>query len=236
MQHQFFDHLSSIPSPMRDLDPRTKVVALLSLVLVVVLWPHLTTWQALGYFGLLLALARWARLPLRPLVERSLAVIPFLALVAVVPRGLHSAAPVLARGALSALAMVLLTSTTPFPELLSALAHFGLPRPLVLILSFMYRYTFILIDEAGRMYRSWQGRAVSHRRRVLWQSLGGVIASLFLRSYERGERVYAAMAARGFDGEIRLLSPLKSPHRRDFFFLAVFAALLLAITTAWGGN
>ncbi|MDI3280699.1 MAG: cobalt ECF transporter T component CbiQ [Bacillota bacterium] len=236
MQHQFFDHLSSIPSPLRDLDPRVKVVALLSLVLVVVLWPRLTSWQVLGYLGLLLALARWARLPLRPLVERSLAVVPFLALVAVAPRGLQLAGPIFARGALSALAMVILTSATPFPELLSALARLGLPRPLVLILSFMYRYTFILVDEAERMYRAWQGRAVSRQRRVLWQSLGGVIASLFLRSYERGERVYAAMAARGFDGEIRLLSPPKGLRGRDLFFLAAFAALLLAITIAWGGN
>lgn len=234
MRHQFFDHLSSIPSPVRDLDPRVKVVALFSLVLVVVLWPRLTGRQVLGYLMLLLTLARWARLPLRPLAERSLAVVPFLALVAIAPRGLQLAGPILARGALSALAMVILTSATPFPELLSALARLGLPRPLVLILSFMYRYTFILIDEAERMYRAWQGRAVSRRRRILWQSLGGVVAGLFLRSYERGERVYAAMAARGFDGELRLFSPPKSLRRQDVLFLSAFAALLLVIT--WGGS
>jgi cobalt/nickel transport system permease protein len=83
---------------------------------------------------------------------------------------------------------------------------------MVAIISFMYRYLGVLGDEAGRMNRAKASRsAVGRDGRtgggMRWRATvtGSMVGSLFLRSYERSERIYSAMQARGFDGELRYL-------------------------------
>jgi len=79
---------------------------------------------------------------------------------------------------------------------------------MVMILSFMYRYLFIVVDEAMRMKQARDSRNFGGGRRWQISTIGNMIGTLFIRSYERGERVYVAMAARGFDGHIRTLNHL----------------------------
>ncbi|MCX5999217.1 MAG: energy-coupling factor transporter transmembrane component T, partial [Chloroflexi bacterium] len=104
----------------------------------------------------------------------------------------------------------------------------------VMTLSFAYRYIFVLVDEAMRMWRARESRSLGRKR--LWQirTLGSMIGILFIRSYERGERVYAAMVSRGYEGRIRLLTPL-SFSQRDVFFAGGTAAFLVGVGvgTAW---
>jgi len=109
------------------------------------------------------------------------------------------------KSTVSVLAVILLSSTTPFPELLKGLEKLRVPRLLTTIMSFMYRYIFVLSDELQRMRRARDSRGWSGK--WLWQAkvIGHMIAALFLRSYERGERVYAAMLARGYDGGLRTI-------------------------------
>ncbi len=108
---------------------------------------------------------------------------------------------------------ILLTATTPFHDLLWALRELRVPRPLVSIVGFMYRYLFVLVDEATRIMRARAARAAAGPRRsigrIFWQGrvAGGMVGSLMLRAFERSERIYSAMVARGFNGDILSLSP-----------------------------
>ena len=104
---------------------------------------------------------------------------------------------------------LLLAFTTPFHELVDGLRQLRLPRIMVAIISFMYRYLAVLSEEATRMNRARLSRSASADGRtggsVRWRArvAGAMVGSLFLRSYERSERIYSAMQARGFEGEFR---------------------------------
>ncbi len=227
MEHAFLDKYSGIDSPIHRLDPRAKVLGTVFLVVICVTTPP-TLWKAFAaFFALEITFIVLARLPWRHVLKRWMIVLPFIAAVAlVVPflskgggsynlgplhlhgRGLLTLWNVAAKSSVSVLAVVLLSSTTPFPDLLKALRKLRAPSLLINLLSFAYRYIFVLVDEAQRMLRARDSRGWNGR--WLWQSrvIGNMIASLFLRSYERGERVYAAMMARGYDGEVRLIYEL----------------------------
>jgi cobalt/nickel transport system permease protein len=121
---------------------------------------------------------------------------------------------ILARSWLSVQMAVLLVATTQFPDLIHALEHLRLPRILTTIIAFLYRYLFVLADEAARLLRARQSRsAVAPGRRaggsLLWRArvTGAMAGQLFLRSYERSDRIYHAMLARGYTGHLRTLNP-----------------------------
>jgi cobalt/nickel transport system permease protein len=128
--------------------------------------------------------------------------------------GLARFLAVMLKSWLAVQAALLLAMTTPFPDLLWALTSLRVPAALVAIVSFMYRYLGTLRDEAERLLRARTARSGAlpgHKSggRIAWRArvAGGMVGNLFLRSYERSERVYAAMLARGYDGRMRLLTP-----------------------------
>jgi cobalt/nickel transport system permease protein len=134
---------------------------------------------------------------------------------------------------LSVQAALLLTFTTPFHDLVDALRDLRLPRILVAIIAFMYRYLAVLGDEAGRMLRARAARSAhavagASGGTLAWRArvTGQMVGSLFLRSYERSERIYAAMQARGFDGTFRHLAARRIEHGAWIVFGLVVAALL----------
>jgi cobalt/nickel transport system permease protein len=123
---------------------------------------------------------------------------------------------------LSVQAAVVLASSTPFPDLLQAMRAVGIPRLLVAMFGLRWRYLFVLADEALRLMRARaarSGRGAGTDRgsgpstplrvggRLAWRArvAGGMAGSLFLRAFERSDRIYAAMLSRGYDGEVRLL-------------------------------
>jgi cobalt/nickel transport system permease protein len=130
-------------------------------------------------------------------------------------QGLERFLSVLLRSWIAVQAAILLTAVTPFPDLLWALGALRLPRTLVVTIGFMYRYLFVLTDEAARMLRARAARALrppgSPRPGVVWQArvAGNMVGSLFLRALERSERVHAAMLARGYNGQM----PSLTTHR-----------------------
>jgi cobalt/nickel transport system permease protein len=128
--------------------------------------------------------------------------------------GLERFASVALKSWLSVQAAVLLASSTPFPELLQAMRAVGIPRLLVAMFGLMWRYTFVLVDEALRLMRaraarSGQGAETGKRSggSLAWRArvTGGMAGSLFLRAFERSDRIYVAMLSRGYDGEVRTL-------------------------------
>ena len=139
--------------------------------------------------------------------------------------GLETFAMVSVKAILGTVSAVLLGATTSFPDLLHALERLRAPRLLVLIAAFMYRYLFVIMDEARRMRAALAARGYHPRHALQAGAIGRVATALFLRSYERGERVHLAMLARGWRHTMPRLDVL-SFQRADVVFLALLAALL----------
>jgi cobalt/nickel transport system permease protein len=157
-------------------------------------------------------------------------------------------AAVLIKSWLSVLVSGLLVATTCWPDLLSALRSLRAPAVLTVTISFMVRYLVVLVDEALRLQTARESRsaapdhprcrtigrvrggAARAGRTVAWQArvLGGMIGSLFIRSFERSERIYAAMLARGFAGEVRSLTRL-TWRARDSWAGLVWGLALLGV-------
>ena len=128
---------------------------------------------------------------------------------------------------------ILLTATTQFPDLMHALRHLRLPQILVAVISFMYRYLFVLADEAMRLLRARQARSAQLPGQKAGGSLwwrarvaGNMVGQLFLRSYDRSDRVYNAMLARGYRGHFLTLNP---HAMQPFDWLAGGIALLILL-------
>ena len=121
--------------------------------------------------------------------------------------------------------MILLYSTTTFPSLIRGMEKLGVPRVFTVLLSFMYRYSFLLIDETHRMKRARDSRSFSGK--WLWQlrTIGHMIGTLFLRSFSRAERVYLAMLSRGYQGTMPGIS-LGRFGVEEYLFLSILPLLV----------
>jgi len=105
---------------------------------------------------------------------------------------------IIAKCTLCLFTMLLLSGTTPFHEIVQVLEKIHVPAILITTISLMYRYLFVLGDEAQRMRRARLSRTFDHGRLNLWRALAGVVGHLFVRTTERAERIYGAMCARGW--------------------------------------
>ena len=103
-----------------------------------------------------------------------------------------------------------------------------MPRVMIMILSFMYRYVFVLVDEVMRMRQARDSRNFGGSRLWHLRTIGNMTGTLFIRSYERGERVYAAMLARGFDGQCRTLNHLNFRPADTYF--GICFSLVIGLT------
>jgi cobalt/nickel transport system permease protein len=134
---------------------------------------------------------------------------------------------------------ILLTATTPLPDLLVAMRSLRLPRLLVAILGLMWRYLAVLGDEAMRMIRAREARSGSWTERsggtLGWRAsvTGAMAGSLFLRGYERSERIYDAMLARGYDGTIRSLPLRPVPSEERWLLLCALLGLLVLLVLGY---
>lgn len=221
-------------SPIHHLDPRVKIVGLIGLAVVSVSTPAGAWWAFAGYLALLIALAMAAQLPLRYVLVRMTVELPFLLAAAIlpftVPDGGVLGATVASKATIGVLAMVLLSSTTPFPRLLAGFERLGMPRLIVMIVAFMWRYLHVIGDEVRRAKMAREARGYDPR--WLWQTgaIARNIATLFIRSLERGERVYLAMTSRGYAGGIPVAvsAPLVL-GRVDALFAGALVVALLGI-------
>lgn len=240
-------------SLVHRLDPRAKLVLAVAYILSATLTPP-GRWAALALLALLLAGSLAAsRLNLVFVLKRSALALPFVMValpllftrageelftLSVLGWGLTASregavalGSILIKSWLSVVAALVLACTTPFPDLVFAMRWLRLPAILVSTVSFLYRYMFVIAEEAGRLLRAREARSASLGKgsggTLGWRArvLGGMVGSLFLRSYERSERIYVAMQARGFQGEIRTL---KAPTLQwNTILLSVLALLTL---------
>ena len=248
MRHAFLDHHSQTESPIHRLDARAKIIVFFTFILIGVSSPP-TSFLLLSLLGLgLIGIAVLARLPLGHLLRKVLVVLPFLFVVALsIPfmktdalgggynlglgglsisrSGLWILWNAVIKSCLGVFSVILLSSTTSFPQLIKGMEKLGSPRIFTMLTSFMYRYSFILIDEMHRMKRARDSRSFGGR--WFWQTkvIGHMIGTLFLRSFHRGERVYMAMLSRGYHGTMPE-TKVRRLGLREVLFLSLTPFLL----------
>jgi cobalt/nickel transport system permease protein len=255
MKHSFIDEYSRLNSVIHRLDPRTKFIASLAFILAVVLTPTSNWWVFAFYFAVIVSMVALSRLPAYYVLKRSMAILPFVLLIAIfIPffkegdvaasfniwlwqisvtyNGLLVLAGIIVKSCLCILSLILLSSTTRMDDLLKGLKQLGMPQIMILILSFMYRYIFVLVDEIMRTQQARDSRNFGGSRLYQLRTIGHIVGTLFIRSYERGERIYAAMLARGFDGQVRTLHKLRFKHA-DAYFGVVFGMVLVLPYIIW---
>ncbi|WP_181768342.1 cobalt ECF transporter T component CbiQ [Streptomyces albidus (ex Kaewkla and Franco 2022)] len=242
--HKLYLHAHS---PVHALPPHCKLAAVFCFVLLVVSTPRGAVW-AFGLYALLLAaVAGAARVPYGHLLKRLLIEVPFVAFAVLMPfvaqgpytevwglslstSGLWAAWNILAKGTLGVAASVILASTTELRELLLGLQRLRLPPMLVQIASFMIRYGDVITDEMRRMRVARLSRGFRARGVRQWGVLAKSAGALFIRSYERGERVHLAMVSRGYTGTMPAIDEV-SATRAQWARAAVlpFAALAVCL-------
>ncbi|MEU1891594.1 cobalt ECF transporter T component CbiQ [Streptomyces pristinaespiralis] len=237
-------------SPVHALPAHCKLLAVLGFVLVVVSTPREAVWAFALYAALLGAVATVARIPAGFLLKRLLIEIPFVAFALLMPfvvpgeqtevlgiplsvPGLWGAWNILAKGTLGVAASVILASTTELRSLLLGLQRLRLPSLLVQIASFMIRYGDVIADEMRRMSiarrsRGFEARGVRH-----WGVLAKSAGALFIRSYERGERVHLAMVSRGYTGTMPVLDDVRATRAQWSYAAALPVTALAVCLLGW---
>jgi len=221
MQQDFLDRYSREPGPFQRWPARVKLLLAAVVVLTAALTPG-SFWPLaprvsislvhLSLLAMLIVVLVASRLPWSYVLTRVAAMLPFVFCLAIsiplsrrLEHGWELMAEVFLKAIISWTTVLLLVNTTPFDELLTALRRCGCPAALVVTLGLMYRYLFVLLDELQRMSRARSARSFRRSGLSLWKDLASLIGMVFLRSFERAERVHRAMLARGFTGDLRTL-------------------------------
>jgi cobalt/nickel transport system permease protein len=206
-------------SPIHRAAPHLKLLALLGLMLVVVATPG-AWWPAFVVEVLVLvAVIGVSRVPVGYLAPRMVIELPFAAFALLLPfvadgpriavlgvevsePGLHAGLTLLAKGSIGVLASLTLAATTEPQDVLRGLDRLGMPDLIVSIMGFMIRYVDVVTGELSRMLVAMRSRGCDPRSPRHWPVLARAMGALFIRSYERGERVHLAMLSRGYDGSL----------------------------------
>ena len=237
-------------SPIHDLPPHLKILSLLTFLIVCVATPIQNYWAFIGFALLIFTLLRMAKLPVFTIAKRATIEIPFLIFAFLMPffsagerfellgveisrPGAIAAASIITKGTLGVLTAILLSGSTPAREILRGFELLKMPSLLVQIMTFMLRYMNVITDEMERMKVARLSRGFEERGIRDWKFIAGTAGALFVRSYERGERVHTSMIARGYEGELP-----KTEHpviSRTSKILAIsIPTFALAITTLTG--
>lgn len=211
MRHVQLEQLARRANYLHSLDPRAKLPALSIFLAALGTVPRNGAAAFLGFACILLAGATLARLPFRFLFVRAAAVLPFsltFAVISWISGDMQRAISLAVKSYLSAFAVLLLIATTPLPELLRGMASLYVPRILLTIMQFLYRYLFVVVEQAARMRLAAQcrGGGLYADRRWMFRRAAGVLSVLFARSYGRAEGIHYAMLARGFNGQLPVMA------------------------------
>ena len=236
MRHVVVERWSRRNSPLHRRDARVKLVAVVAYILSLGTYYPLPPGAAIGYAVPVLGGILASGLPLGPLLLRSLAVLPFTLTFAVLSWFTgdgQRAFALVTKSYLSATAVLLLVATTSMPALLHGAERMGAPKIFVLVIQFLYRYLFVVAEQARNMWTAAACRGSqlpTCERRNRLHAASGMLAVLFVQSYERAQRIERAMLARGFNGS---LHPVVSETItwRDLVFVvaSIFSAAVLRL-------
>ena len=240
-------------TPVHRLAPQAKVAATVLFVVAVVAAPREAFWAYAVFAGLLVAVARFGQVPLGHVARRLVIEAPFVAFALFLPflgqgervdagglslsvAGLWGAWNILAKATLGVAASVLLAATTTVPELLRGLDGLRVPRVFTSIAGFMVRYVDVVRGDLARMQVARASRGHEARRIGDWRVLAKLAGALFIRAYERGERVHLAMLSRGYTGSMPVVAGAAGgavPARHWLAALALPTVAATVTAAAW---
>jgi len=250
----YMETLANQETALHRLDPRVKLLTTLGFIIAVVSCGKYELTGLIPFIIYPVALMAAGNLPPAYLARKVLLAAPFAVFIGIfnplldratlvhlgplaISGGWVSFASIMLRFCLTVSAALILIASTGFNAVCLALEKLGAPSSFVVQLLFLYRYLFVLSDEAARLLRaralrSFQGRGLG------FKIFSSMVGQLLLRTLDRAQRIHLAMLSRGFDGRIRMVRPL-SLHLRDAaFFLgwsALFVLLRLYNLPAWLG-
>jgi len=262
MHSDAFDRYHHGHSPIHSLDPRVKVLVTIAFILSNALLPD-GAWIAFALAWVFILVTNGASgLGIGFTLRRSFIAFPFalaaitvlfsipgdplftfrmmMANFTITDAGLLRFVSIVIRSWLSVQMAILLVAVTEFPKVVHALRHLRVPAVLTVIISFLYRYLFVLADEVMRLLRAREARSAHAAGKggggsVLWRArvTGNMAGQLFLRSYERSDRVYNAMLSRGYKGE---LMTIHAHHFHASDWLLGFISLVCIIIMQVAGR
>ena len=237
------------PGPLHRLPAQCKLAATVLFVFAVVATPREQFWAFGCQAGLVALAAVIGRVPLWSVVRRLVIEVPFLLFALLLPivgpgprvdvlgvslseTGLWAAWNIVVKGTIGVAASIVLASTTTIPQILAGLERLRVPRVIVAITAFMIRYGDVIGDEVHRMSIARQSRGGRGGRLGHVRVLASTAGALFVRSYERGERVYLAMESRGYAGSMPVRGAAAPTHAWLVCLLWPAAATIVALL-AW---
>lgn len=231
-------------SRVHRLAPEVKVAAALVFVVAVAITPREAVWAFAVYAVSLSVVLLVGHIPIRFVLARLPAVLPFIAFAFLIPfiasgehvdvagmavsrDGLWAAWNIVAKATLGATSSIVLAATTEVPDILRGMSVLRAPAVFISIAGFMIRYLELVAEEFSRVRMAMEARGFDPR--WLWQAkpIASSAGALFVRSYERGERVHAAMVSRGFTGTMPVLTGRRTPMG-DWLVAAVLPVLAAA--------
>ena len=209
MRHVVLDQWSRGSSPMHRRDARAKILVLAVFLIALATTTRALPLVAIELLAFLTATLAWARVPVTGVLARAALILPFAALfagIAWLGGDATRAGALVIKSYLSTLAVLVVMSTTPLPVVLRGLEAMGAPRFVLEVSQFLYRYLFVISEEAHHMRRAAAARTGPFRgwlaRREGFKASAGALGALFARSYARAEAIHRSMLARGFDGRL----------------------------------
>lgn len=227
------DELGRIDSPVHHIDARAKALVTILFICIVMSLPTHEISMLTPFLLYPITLLALGRIPMSYILQKLLVAAPFALVVGIfnpimdrhilfhigpvnITSGWISFASILFRFVLTVGAALALIACTGMYQLSAGLLKLGIPRVFVMQLLFLYRYLFVIGDEADRMKRGASLRLSG--RRLELPIYASLVGHLLLRSVDRAQRIYQAMLARGFDGTIRVAGETRW-HLADTVFV-----------------
>ena len=237
----YLDTLSYRDTVIHRLDPRTKLSAAVLFIVTVVSFPKYEVTGLFPFFLFPVLLFSLGDIPVKFIMKKVLLVSFFAFFIGIfnplfdrqpmyifygvtVSGGWVSFLSIMLKFFLTITSALLLIATTSFPGICRALQKFGIPDIFISQLLFLYRYIFVLVEEAMKVVRARDMRSFGKRGKEI-KAFTGIVGTLFLRTVERAERIYMAMLSRGFSGTLHTIKPY-GLNSADAIFLAITLTVL----------
>ena len=245
MHHSYIDKYGGLDSPVHNVDASVKILSAFLAISIMVSDPPGKLYPFAIYALIVLIIAVLSKVPMSYIAGRLVKVFPFILIMAAFypltvigfrnPASLNfsdqhvlAGFSILFKASLSVSILILLASTEKFHKLLSGLRKLRFPVIVGVLSALMYRYLFILADEAMRTNRARISRTPGSLKIGKLKVLGNQLSAIFIRSTERSRTIYVSMLSRGFTGEFPSMSE-KSTKSGDIVFFCIFGFLLLYI-------
>jgi len=225
VRHGTIDQHASL-SRYFKIDARVKIVTILIFVVTVSLLREIYSLSTAFLFITILILL--SRIPLKHFIKRYSIALPFIFFASIslfLTNNIQAGFHMFLRISTCVLALLLLSSTTAFFDLLKGLQKLKIPNIIIVLLMFTYRYFFVFIEEKERMNLARKSRGFTNKTHIFdkktMQVISYTIGMILIRAYERGLRIYDALKVRGYEGTIKTLTKMQITSK-DYLFCFIF--------------